>query len=142
VDWFLLIIWLLIAVAAIYIDITTSSFLFVWFAIGAIASIVALIFNQSTVTQIIIFTAVSASCLAVGYPIVKKTIKKTVQVTPTMEQNYVGREFIAAKDINERATVKFDGVYWTVKNEGKVISEGDKVKIVGIEGNKLVIKRI
>lgn len=141
-DWFALIIWVLIGSAAMYIDITTSTFLFVWFTIGSVAAIIMLILNQSMTTQIITFAGVSAACLAVGYPIVKKTIKKTVQVTPTMEQNYIGREFIVDKNIKQKASIKFDGIYWTVKNVGNEISKGSKAKIVGIEGNKLLIEQI
>jgi membrane protein implicated in regulation of membrane protease activity len=141
-DWFALIIWVLIGSAAMYIDITTSSFLFVWFTLGSVAAGIALLLNQSMTTQIITFSGVSASCLAVGYPIVKKTIKKTVHVTPTMEQNYIGREFVVDKNIKQKASIKFDGIYWTVKNVGNEISKGSKAKIVGIEGNKLLIEQI
>ena len=141
-DWFALIIWISIGSGAMYIDITTSSFLFIWFTIGSIAAIIALLLNQSMITQIITFSGVSAACFAIGYPIAKKTIKKTVQVTPTMEQNYIGREFVVDKNIKQKTSIKFDGIYWTVKNVGNEISKGSKAKIVGIEGNKLLIEQI
>ena len=80
-DWTVMIFWVAVALGALAIDIATSSFMFIWFAIGAIAAIIAMVFNASVVAQAIIFVAVSAISMAVGYPIVKRTIKKTVTKT-------------------------------------------------------------
>ncbi|MEA4826177.1 MAG: NfeD family protein [Clostridium sp.] len=140
--WQYLLLWIIVAAAALGIDLVTSSFLFIWFTIGGIVAITLALFDYSFATQLITFIAVSSVLMAVGYPIVKKTIKKTVPVTPTMEEEYIGREFIVDTDIIEKATVKFEGIYWTVKNEGELISKGDKVKIIKIQGNKLIIKKI
>lgn len=140
--WQYLILWIIVAAVALGIDLITSSFLFVWFTIGGIVAIVLTLFDYSFATQLIAFIAVSSVLMAVGYPIVKRTIKKTVPTTPTMEEEYIGREFVVDTDIVEKATLKFEGIYWTVKNEGEVISKGDKVKIIKIQGNKLVIKKI
>ncbi len=141
-DWMQMIFWVMVAIGALAIDIATSSFMFIWFAIGAIAAIVAMVFNASIVTQVITFAGVSAALMAVGYPIVKKTIKKTVSKTLTMEESYVGREFVITKDVDVKANIKFEGIYWTVKNVGKPLKAGDTVQIIGTEGNKLLIVKI
>lgn len=139
--WGALILWVIVAAVALAIDVITSSFFFIWFTIGGIVAIVLSMFDVPFLIQVITFIAVSASLMAVGYPIVKRTIKKTVPITPTMEENYIGQEFVAEKDIERKATIKFGGIYWTVKNDGDFIDKGDVVKIVGIEGNKLVIRK-
>jgi len=141
-EWERMIIWIVIALGALAIDIVTSSFMFVWFAIGAIAAIVSIAFNSSVVIQVIVFIAVSAVCMAVGYPIVKRTIKKTVSKTLTMEETYIGTEFTITKDIDIKAFIKFQGIYWTVKNVGKPLVKGDLVQVIGIEGNKLLIAKV
>jgi membrane protein implicated in regulation of membrane protease activity len=141
-DWMVLVFWIAVALAALYIDITTSSFMFIWFAIGAIAAIIAMVFGASGVAQTIIFVAVSAIFMAIGYPIVKKTIKKTVTKTLTMEEEYIGKEFKIMKDIDVKGTVKFQGIYWTVKNVGKPLKKGDSVQVIGLEGNKLLIAKV
>jgi len=141
-DWTVLIFWVAVALGAIFIDITTSSFMFIWFAIGAIAAIVAMLFNASVVAQVIIFIAITAISMAIGYPIVKKTIKKTVSKTLTMEEGYIGKEFTITKDIDVKANIKFQGIYWTVKNVGKPLVKGDLVQVIGIEGNKLLIAKV
>jgi len=141
-DWITLIFWMLVALGALAIDIATSSFMFIWFAIGAIAAIIALVLNAEILVQAIIFVAVSAVFMAVGYPIVKKTIKKTVKKTLTMEEGYIGKQFTITKDIDVKANIKFEGIYWTVKNVGKPLKAGDLVQIIGIEGNKLLIAKV
>lgn len=140
--WGPLMLWIVVAAVALAIDVVTSSFLFIWFTIGGIVAIVLSIFDVAFSIQLITFVAVSAGLMAVGYPIIKRTIKNTVPITSTMEENYIGQDFVANKDIERKATIKFEGIYWTVKNDGDFISKGDVVKIVGIEGNKLVVKKV
>jgi len=140
--WQYMLLWIIVAAVALAIDLITSSFLFIWFTVGGIVAIVLALFSYPFSTQLITFIGLSSALMAVGYPIVKKTIKKTVPITPTMEEKYIGDEFHVDSDVNEKATIKFQGIYWTVKNEGEDIKKGDKVKIVGIEGNRLVIKKI
>ncbi|MCY6484301.1 NfeD family protein [Clostridium aestuarii] len=140
--WFELVLWLIIAAIALAIDAATSSFLFIWFTAGGIVAMILALLHYSFSTQLITFIGVSAALMALGYPIVKKTIKKTVPRTLRMEEEYIGEEFIADKNISDKATIKFEGIYWTVKNEGQFINKGDRVKIIAIEGNKLIIKKI
>ncbi|MBZ9606909.1 NfeD family protein [Clostridium estertheticum] len=141
-NWTPMIFWIVVALAALVIDITTSSFMFIWFAVGAMAAIIAIGLSASIIVQVIVFVAVSAVVMAVGYPIVKKTIKKTVKKTLTMEEGYVGKEFTITKDIDEKANIKFQGIYWTVKNVGEPLKKGELVQVIGIEGNKLLITKV
>jgi membrane protein implicated in regulation of membrane protease activity len=141
-DWTMIIFWVVVAMGALFIDITTSSFMFVWFALGAIVALVAMFLNASVVLQVIIFIAVTAASMAVGYPIVKRTIKKTVGKTLTMEESYVGKEITLEEDIDVKGNIKFQGIYWTVKNVGKPLQKGDIVQVIGIEGNKLLIAKV
>lgn len=134
--------WIVVGAVCLFLDILTSSFIFVWFTIGSIAAIFANILNYGLLVQIIAFLMVSTIFTAIGYPFAKKTIKKTVPVTKTLEQSYVGREIYIDDDVAYKALIKLDGIYWTVKNEGENIKKGDKVKIVGIEGNKILINKI
>ncbi|NLM35291.1 MAG: NfeD family protein [Clostridiales bacterium] len=137
-----LILWIVVGLIFLVVDVVTSTFLFIWFSIGAIAAIIANMLGFSIGVQTLTFIFVSALFTAVGYPLMKNTIKKTVAPTPTTEKGYIGREFTIEEDINEKATIKFDGIYWTFKNEGEPIKKGDKIKITGIEGNKLLVKKI
>ncbi|WP_298840581.1 NfeD family protein [Clostridium sp.] len=139
--WTPMIFWIVLAIVALAIDITTSSFMFVWFAVGALGAIISIGLDASIIVQVIIFVAVSGVVMSIGYPIVKKTIKKTVTKTLTMEEGYIGKEFTITKDIDEKGNIKFQGIYWTVKNDGEPLKKGDLVRVTGIEGNKLVIAK-
>ncbi|MBU3175395.1 NfeD family protein [Clostridium estertheticum] len=139
--WTPMVFWIVVAVAALAIDITTSSFMFVWFAVGALGAILSIGLDAPIIVQVIVFVAVSGVVMSIGYPIVKKTIKKTVTKTLTMEEGYIGKEFTITKDIDEKGNIKFQGIYWTVKNDGEPLKKGDLVRVTGIEGNKLLIAK-
>lgn len=138
----ILLVWSIIGIIALTVDLITSAFIFIWFTVGAIAAVIANLLGCSTAVQILLFIVVSALFTAVGYPFAKKTIKKTVAKTPTTEEGYIGRQFTIENDIVEKSTMKIDGIYWTVRNDGEAVKKGDKVQITGIEGNKLLIRKI
>lgn len=137
-----LILWLVIGGIALAVDIVTSAFLFVWFTVGAIAAITAQIFGASFMVQIIIFIIVSVIFTGVGYPMAKKTIKSSVKPTPTREETYIGKQITVDDDVIEKGSVKIDGVHWNIIIEGEPIQEGDKVKVIGVQGNKIIIEKI
>ena len=139
---FNLIVWLVIGGAALIIDILTSAFLFVWITIGAIAAIIAQMLNYSFLVQFIVFAVVSTLLVIICYPIVKKNIKKSVKPTPLREKTYIGKEIVVDEEMVKNNGVKVDGVYWNIKNTGYVLKEGDRIKITGMEGNKLIIKKM
>lgn len=136
-----ILLWIVIGATAITVDIFTSSFLFVWFTIGSIVALIISSLGYSFSVQFIAFIFTSVVLLAVGYPIVRKTIKKSVPKTLPMGQNYINRIITVEKDIKEEELIKIDGIYWTVLNEGKLIKKGEKAKIIALNGNKFILKK-
>ena len=134
------VIWLLIAFLVIVIDIVTSSFIFMWFSIGAIVSVILALIGLSVKLQILAFLVIGIIMLCFGYPWAKKKFKVEKNHTPLMEQTYIGMVMTAEKDIVEKGEIKVSGIYWTAYNKGKKINKGDKFIITGIEGNKLVVE--
>ena len=134
------IVWLLVAIALIVIDIVTSSFIFMWFSLGAIVAIMLSLLEISVAWQIVTFLVVGVATVSIGYPWAKKKFKADVNHVPTMEQTYIGKEMIANEDMEEKSKIKVDGIYWTAYNKGKIIKKGEKYTITGIEGNKLIVK--
>ena len=132
--------WLIVAIFFVAIDILTSAFVFCWFGIGAVVSIVLSLMNVKFAIQFIAFTVVSLIAIAIGYPLTKNAVKKSVKHTPLMEETYIGKTFTAEKDIEETGEVKVGGNYWTTENVGKKILKGQKFQVTGIDGNKLIIK--
>lgn len=134
------IVWLLVAIALTVIDIVTSSFIFMWFSLGAIVAIMLSLLEISVAWQIVAFLVVGVATVSIGYPWAKKKFKADVNHVPTMEQTYIGKEMIANEDMEEKSKIKVDGIYWTAYNKGKIIKKGEKYTITGIEGNKLIVK--
>ncbi len=134
--------WIIIGTAALLIDVFTSSFLFVWFTIGAIVAAVSEMFKISFMMQIILFIVISILTMLIGYPLVKKSIKKSGCEKLSVDKNYVGEEFTVDKDIDIESIVKFQGAFWRAENKGEFISKGNKVRIVAVKGNKLIIEKI
>ncbi|WP_123052897.1 NfeD family protein [Clostridium sp. JN-1] len=137
-----LILWIVIAIAALLIDIFTSSFFFVWFTIGAVAAIFAQVLGYSIIVQSIVFLIASSLSIVIGYPIVKKNIKATVKPTLLREQTYIGKEFIVDENMIDNKTIRIDGVLWSLENIGEKVLKGDKVTVVRLRGNKILVKKI
>ncbi|WP_294375274.1 NfeD family protein [uncultured Clostridium sp.] len=137
-----MILWILIAVGAFVIDILSSSFCFVLLAVGSVAAIMCEVMGMNITIQVIVFAIVNIISISVGYPYLKKKMKKGFVRTPLMEEKYIGEIFEAKKEINDKAMIKVGGEYWTAINKGKKIKTGDKFKIIGIEGIKLLIEKL
>lgn len=137
----MLYIWIVVSLAAILIDALTSSFIFFSFAVGGIGALILLMFNASIQLQVIGFMLLSIISILWAAPYVRKVLKKTPPAFKPMEQNYIGRVIKAEEDITEKTQIKYEGIYWYVVNHGEPIKRGDKFKIKGIEGNKLVVEK-
>lgn len=131
--------WVIIAVAVIAIDLFTSSFVFMWFSVGALVALILSLFGVNMTIQVVTFLVVGILTVALGYPWAKKKFKADQNKTLTMEQTYIGKEMIATEDMQESSKIKVSGIYWTAYNKGKEIKKGEKFIITGIEGNKLVV---
>lgn len=138
----MLYLWIIVSLVAVLIDALTSSFIFFSFAIGGIGALILLMFNASIAVQVIIFMALSIISILWAAPYVRKILSKTPPAFKPMEQNYVGRVLVAEEDITDKTQIKYEGIYWYVVNYHETIKRGDKFKITGIEGNKLVVEKI
>lgn len=135
-------VWLILIVIALIIDFLTSDFLFSGFALGAFIALILNVIEVPLVAQIIIFGIVGVVFIFTVYPIIKKKISKDNLGTKVMEQNYIGRTLTLDKDLNDEALIKFEGIYWTFKSLDGYIQATSQVKIIEIQGNKLIIKKI
>ena len=131
--------WIIVAIVVIAIDIVTSSFIFMWFSIGALVAIILSLIGVSVTWQIVAFLIIGVATVSIGYPWAKKKFKADVNHVPTMEQTYIGRTMIAEEDMGKNSKIKVSGIYWTAYNKGRVIKKGEEYTITGIEGNKLIV---
>lgn len=134
-------IWLIVIIACAIIDYLSSDFLFISFSIGAFAAIIITNLNLSIFIQFLTFGIVSILFLLLVYPKIKRKIKVDKLGTKTMEEEYIGRTLILSKEVNNTALIKYQGIFWTFKSVNGKLDKGEKVRIIGIEGNKILIEK-
>ncbi len=138
-------IWLGLLVAFIIIEMATAQLVTIWFAVGALASLITSIFTDNIIIQIVVFIVVSAIALIVTRPLAKKLTKTKMQ--PTNADMYIGSEGVVTESINNleaKGQVKVRGSQWSARSfdDSVVIPEGKKVTVTKIEGVKLIVKAV
>ena len=137
------IIWLVIAVVMAVVEAVTVQLVSVWFAIGAAAGCITSLITDSIPIQLIVFAAVTAIALAVTRPLVKRIKVKKAEATNS--DRYIGKQGVVTQAIDNSAAkglVKVGSSVWTARSQdGKPIEEGASVKVIAIEGVKLIVKK-
>ncbi len=135
--------WLIVAVAFAIAELMTTSLTLVWFSIGALVLMVLSIFIESIIIQIILFAIISITLLVVftKYFVDKD---KSFQYNTNLQgiEKKIG---IVKQEIPPYRTgiVTLTGEDWTaISDNNEKIEKGKAVKIVRIEGVKLVVKPI
>lgn len=132
--------WFILFLIFLFIELITVTLVTIWFAIGAIAAVITTLFTDSIVIQSIVFVVVSVISLLITKPLVKKF--KKFDITPTNSDRVIGKvgEVIKKIDTNKYGEVKVFDSIWTAKSDNK-IDVGEKVKILSIEGVKLIVEK-
>ncbi|MBE7038618.1 MAG: NfeD family protein [Ruminococcaceae bacterium] len=136
------ILWMAAIVLFAVLELTTIQLISIWFAIGALASLVFAYIGFSSTAQIFAFLIVSAICVFLARPLIKKTIKNTES---TNLDAIVGKKAVVTKDINNLKSsgeVEINGNLWSARSINDDIIEKDEiVTIEKIEGVKLIVKK-
>ena len=136
-------VWLIVAVAFGIAELMTTSLTLVWFSIGALILMVLSTFIESIIIQIALFAAISITLLVVftKYFVDKdKTYKYNTNL-----QGIVQKTGIVKEEIPQYMTgiVTLTGEDWTaISEDGEKIQVGQLVKVIRIEGVKLVVKPV
>lgn len=131
--------WFIAFIIFIVIELITVNLVTIWFAVGAIASLVTSFFTDSYIIQIIVFIVVSAVTLIIAKPVIKKF--KKFDVVPTNSDMVIGKTGVVTKKIenNKYGEVKIFGNVWTAKSK-EVLDVDTKIKVLAIEGVKLIVE--
>ena len=137
-------IWLAVTVIAIIIELTTPQLISIWFAVGGVVCIVfSFIPGLPWWGEIIIFATISVALLFALRPFVAKYLKS--KNLKTNIDRIIGKEIrmLSQADFDNLGTAKLGDVVWTVKSaDGDVLRTDEIVKIVNIDGNKLIASHI
>lgn len=122
-------------------ELSTMQLVSIWFAAGALVSMVLAALGFPIMVQAVVFIAVSALLLAVTRPILKKLLHKTP--IPTNSELDIGKTALVVENIdNTKMTgrVTLNGVDWAARSTGdEVISEGETVIVDKIDGAKVFV---
>lgn len=137
--------WLLLAAIFIVIEIITLGLTTIWFAGGAFVAAVAGAFGANLVIQIILFLVVSFALLFITRPLAVKHLDSKTEKTNA--EALVGQNAIVLQEINnlkENGQVKVNGMEWTAraKDDSSIIAVDEVVKIIEIQGVKLIVEKI
>lgn len=134
-------VWIAVVAAAIIVESLSAQLVSIWFALGGFVSLVLSLFDVSVTIQVVVFFAVSIVSLIILLPFARKMLKK--EHIKTNADRYIGQTGIVTQDISNIdacGQVKVDNQIWSARSEnGNNISEGTKVRILKIEGVKLIV---
>jgi membrane protein implicated in regulation of membrane protease activity len=135
-------IWFWMTLLFTIIEIETLGLVSVWFVFGSLTALIASVFINSVIIQMLIFIAVSLLLLLWlrNYAIHKfKTISgRKNNIEELIELPCVVVSDIPAFDLGE---VKLQGKIWRSRSEsGTEYKEGERPKILRIEGNTIIVE--
>jgi membrane protein implicated in regulation of membrane protease activity len=137
-------IWLIITVALSVAEIFTMGLVTIWFAAGAAVAFVLALIGAPLSVQIAAFLVVSIVILVLVRPIATKHFNNRLKKTNI--DAYVGRKLIAKTDIDNlhgAGKVDMDGSTWIAVSsmDNIIIRAGETVKVVQVQGAKLIVER-
>ena len=125
------VVWLVLMVLLFIIEAATAGLTVIWFALGALAALIAALFGAQIWLQVLWFTR----------PLALKYLNG--RSVATNADRVVGMEGVVCEDIDNLAgtgAVKLDGKEWTARSDsGANIPSGSVVKVRRIEGVKLIV---
>lgn len=140
----MLIVWLCVGVGAIVLELfTPTALISIWFACGAIIAGILEFIGVDLAVQIVAFFIVTFVTMFVVRPIATRYLRGNT--VPTNADRMIGSIGTITKAIEDEhwGEVYVNSSYWSaVEVNGNSVNKGIKVKILAIEGAKLIVKEI
>lgn len=135
------IVWLVLMVLLLILEAATAGLTSIWFALGALAALIASLFGGALWLQLAWFLAVSVLTLWLTRPLALKYLNS--RRVATNADRVIGAEAVVTEDIDNIAgsgAVHVDGHEWTARSgSGANIAKGAVVRVERIEGVKLIV---
>ncbi len=136
--------WAVVFVLFVIAEATTFQLVSIWFALGALVTILCgILFDIGFIAQIAVFTLSSGLFLALTFPFLSKW-RKSKKIVSTNAELDVGERAVVIEEINEdigsgRVTLK--GVDWSAipASKGTVIPKDTIVTVEKVQGSKLIV---
>ena len=139
------VVWLIAMAVFLIVEGIVPGLVSIWFALGALAALIAAMVGAPLWLQLVWFVLVSIAALALTRPLARKYVNG--RVTPTNADRILGRECVVREAIdNLRGTgaVAVDGKVWTARmlKENETAREGETVIARLIDWVKLIVEKV
>lgn len=136
--------WIFIAIICGVIEVATLGLTTIWFAIGALVAWIFAVFDFPVGIQIAVFLVTSIILLYYTRPIAQKVLKIGHEKTNADRLvNNIGIVTEEIDNLNGKGLVKINGQIWSAKTlDNDIIKINEKVKVIEIQGVKLIIKKV
>lgn len=135
--------WLIAFVLLLIIEAAVPGLISIWFALGAIAALIASAFHAPMWLQVTVFIVVSIASLIFTRPLAMKYVNGKTKATNA--DRVLFQKAVVTEEVNNlmgTGAAKVDGKEWTArsKDDGMVIPKGATADIDRIDGVKLILK--
>lgn len=131
------VIWVVVAVALLIAEATTSAFVAIYFGLAAIAAAAIAAAGLDAALQLIAFAALSVGSLVLTRPALKRAAGKAAPIRTGVDA-MAGRIGVVTRPIAELepGQVKVAGEMWTARcfYDEEPIAVGSRVEVVKVEG--------
>ncbi len=136
--------WLVAMVVLLVVEAAVPGPISIWFALGAFAALISALFHAPLWLQLVWFVVVSVLALVLTRPLAQKYVNS--RTTPTNADMGIGKDAVVTEEIDNlraKGAVLLDGKTWTARmaEEGIIAHEGEIVRVLRIEGVKLIVER-
>lgn len=136
-------IWFILMVVFVVLEVGTYQLVSVWFALGAIASLLVSLFHTSPIVQFVVFVVVSGVALVASRPLCKKL--QSAPKEKTNADRVIGQtaKVISPVAFHVKGRVELEGLTWAAEaqQEGDSFSPGDYVVVKRIEGVTVYVEK-
>ena len=132
-------IWLIIILFLSIIEVVTVNLVVIWFIASALVSLLLALLGVDFSIQFVVFVLLGLVLFLTTRKVLGKLLGKNEEKTNL--ERIIGMEATVTEKITKHnpGEVKVDGKKWTAVSE-KTISEGKIVKILKIDGVKLIVE--
>ena len=135
-------VWLGIIVVSILVEFFTLELVSIWVSLGSIVALIMDLCGVSVEWQIIVAVVVSVACiLGLRRFCVKFLLKGKEKTNMDLLINSKVK-LINSISQDQEGMIRHNGIEWSARSEnGDSIKEGSLVEIIGVQGNKLIVKK-
>lgn len=132
--------WFITFIVLLFIELITINLVSIWFAVGALISMIVSFVSDSLIIQIVTFVVVSIFTLLITKPLIKRF--KITKIVPTNSDRVIGKrgEVVKKIEANKYGEVKIFGNIWTAYSDQE-LEIGEIVKVLSIDGVKLIVEK-